>query len=680
MAANDAYVLDENTVLTVTAPTGVLANDTDIDGPSLLALLVGGPAHGALALNADGGLTYTPNANYSGADGFTYKANDGTLDSGVATVSLTINHVDRAPVAADDGYSLGENAVLTVAAAKGVLANDTDVDSSTLTAALVAGPAHGTLTLNANGGLSYTPNANYTGADAFTYKANDGTLDSGIATVNLTVNAVNHPPVLSGTLAGQATTDLASSHPFAAAVVTDPDVGARETITLTLLNESGQPTDANGALSGVGLTKTGLGTYALAAGAPSAVTAALEAVTFTPTPHQVAAGGTVATSLAVTLGDGTVFVTDATTSVVATASATGGGGAPTITVSAPAQASDNGARIKLFAGVAVGGFAADARDALTIVLRGGDGKATDANGILTGAGLTRTGMGTYALAATNPATLTRELEALTFAPSRMGATAVATTVLLTATENGAAAVLDTINVVAAGRRDCDGDRDHSAPQMVPQTVMGAPGGYTAAILGGGNQKAVLGGGFNTVVGGNGNDVVTGAPGGFTSVTLGDGNNIIQLGGTRDTVTLGDGNNRVTGTAGLSFISTGRGNDTIVAGGSGNVIDAGGGRNVIVTDGGNNIFVLPRAGQGMDTIGGFSTMNGDQLDVHAALAATRWNGAASLLGNYLKVTSSNGDATLSVVSHGRDGGTAIALLKGAGGIGLADLVAHGSLKL
>ena len=177
VAANDAYALDENTVLTVSAPTGVLANDSDVDGPSLLALLVSGPAHGALALNADGGFTYTPNANYSGADGFTYKANDGTLDSGIATVSLTVNHVDRAPVAVSDGYVTNENTTLTVAAANGVLANDTDVDSPTLTAALVAGPAHGTLALNANGGLSYTPNANYSGADAFTYKANDGTLD-----------------------------------------------------------------------------------------------------------------------------------------------------------------------------------------------------------------------------------------------------------------------------------------------------------------------------------------------------------------------------------------------------------------------------------------------------------------------------------------------------------------------
>ena len=61
--------------------------------------------------------------------------------------------------------------------------NDTDIDSATLTAVVVTGPAHGTLTLNANGSFTYTPAANYNGPDSFTYKANDGTADSNVATV-----------------------------------------------------------------------------------------------------------------------------------------------------------------------------------------------------------------------------------------------------------------------------------------------------------------------------------------------------------------------------------------------------------------------------------------------------------------------------------------------------------------
>src|SRR5262249_18613196 len=85
---NDAYSLNQDTVLTIAAP-GVLANDTDVDGDPLTAILVSGPVHGTLTLNADGSFTYTPNAGYVGSDSFTYKANDGTADGNVATVSLT---------------------------------------------------------------------------------------------------------------------------------------------------------------------------------------------------------------------------------------------------------------------------------------------------------------------------------------------------------------------------------------------------------------------------------------------------------------------------------------------------------------------------------------------------------------------------------------------------------------
>src|SRR5438093_13555294 len=90
VAVNDSFTTDEDTALTVTAP-GVLANDTDVDGNSLTAVVVTGPSHGALTLAADGSFTYTPAGNFNGADSFTYKANDGLLDSNVATVALTIN-------------------------------------------------------------------------------------------------------------------------------------------------------------------------------------------------------------------------------------------------------------------------------------------------------------------------------------------------------------------------------------------------------------------------------------------------------------------------------------------------------------------------------------------------------------------------------------------------------------
>jgi VCBS repeat-containing protein len=191
VANDDAYTTAEDTPLTISAP-GVLGNDTA--GNPLTAVLVSGPSHGTLTLNSSGSFTYTPSANYNGPDSFTYKANDGQADSNVATVSLTVTAVNDAPVAVANSYTTNEDTALTVSA-PGVLGDDSDIDSGTLTAVLVAGPSHGTLTFNANGSFTYTPAANYNGSDSFTYKANDGSLDSNTVTVSLTVTAVNDAPV-----------------------------------------------------------------------------------------------------------------------------------------------------------------------------------------------------------------------------------------------------------------------------------------------------------------------------------------------------------------------------------------------------------------------------------------------------------------------------------------------------
>jgi len=169
---------------------------TDVEGSALTYTIVTAPAHGMLSGTAPA-LTYTPAANYYGADGFTFKVNDGSVDSNMAAVSITINAVNDAPVAANDSYATNEGAVLAIAA-PGILANDTDANSGdTRIAVLVAAgvPAHGALILNANGSFTYTPNADFNGTDAFQYQAKDaaGSL-SNIATVTIAVNAVNDAP------------------------------------------------------------------------------------------------------------------------------------------------------------------------------------------------------------------------------------------------------------------------------------------------------------------------------------------------------------------------------------------------------------------------------------------------------------------------------------------------------
>jgi VCBS repeat-containing protein len=193
VAQDDTYTTDEDTPLVVAKP-GVLGNDYDVDGDSLTAVLVSGPAHGTLTLNSDGSFTYTPAENFCGEDSFTYKAYDGELYSNVATVRIVVTCVNDAPVAQDDTYTTDEDTPLLVPA-PGILGNDYDVDGDSLTAVLVSGPAHGTLTLNSDGSFTYTPAENFCGEDSFTYKAYDGELYSNVATVRITVTCVNDAPV-----------------------------------------------------------------------------------------------------------------------------------------------------------------------------------------------------------------------------------------------------------------------------------------------------------------------------------------------------------------------------------------------------------------------------------------------------------------------------------------------------
>jgi VCBS repeat-containing protein len=190
-AVGESSSTNEDVPLTIVG-AGVLTNDTDVENNPLTAILVSGPSHGTLTLNASGSFTYTPAANFNGTDSFTYKANDGTADSNIATVTLTVKAVNDAPVAKNDHYSTDKHATLTVAG-KGVLTNDFDVDSTALTAILVTGTSHGKLKLNADGSFTYTPDKNFNkGTDTFTYRVSDGSLTSNLATVTITVGEKEH--------------------------------------------------------------------------------------------------------------------------------------------------------------------------------------------------------------------------------------------------------------------------------------------------------------------------------------------------------------------------------------------------------------------------------------------------------------------------------------------------------
>ena len=180
----------------------VLGNDSDADGDTITVTAVTQGAHGSVAITGGGtGVSYTPAANFFGTDSFTYSISDGHGNFDTATVNITVNNVNDPPVANNDNYATNSNTTLNVAV-PGVLSNDTDIDSSTLTSVLVAGsgPSHGSLTLNSNGSFSYTPAADYTGSDSFSYRAFDSADYSNQATVTIAVNDTV-PPVINSSIA-----------------------------------------------------------------------------------------------------------------------------------------------------------------------------------------------------------------------------------------------------------------------------------------------------------------------------------------------------------------------------------------------------------------------------------------------------------------------------------------------
>ena len=121
-------------------------------------------------------------------DFFTFKVNDGTVDSTTATVSISVNAVNDVPVSNAQSVSTDEDAP------KVITLNGSDVDGEFSSYTIVTNPAHGTVS-GTGPNLTYTPSANYNGSDSFTFKVNDGTVDSATATVSITVNAVNDVPI-----------------------------------------------------------------------------------------------------------------------------------------------------------------------------------------------------------------------------------------------------------------------------------------------------------------------------------------------------------------------------------------------------------------------------------------------------------------------------------------------------
>ncbi len=182
---DDAPVaLDQSVFVFVDAARIVTLQATDLEPDALTYTVVDLPQHGTLT-GTGAERVYTPDSGYVGADSFTFSANDSMLDGNVATVSITVVDVNEAPVAVNDRVVTEPDMAVVF---DRVLANDTDREGGTLTLDSYTLPGSGQLSYDgATSTFTYTPNAEFTGIDAFTYTVSDGRGGTDDGTVVITV-------------------------------------------------------------------------------------------------------------------------------------------------------------------------------------------------------------------------------------------------------------------------------------------------------------------------------------------------------------------------------------------------------------------------------------------------------------------------------------------------------------
>lgn len=189
----DTYMGMQNTTLTIAAP-GVLANDTDLDGHSLTAILVTLPSHGAVTLSADGSFQYVPDNNFSGADSFVYNANDGELNSQPTTVTIIVGEPENLPptvtlVNPTNGAIYIEGMDISV------VAEAFDADGTIARVDFFAGPA----LLGSTGEMPYQILLTNAAAGEYVFQA-QATDNDGASAVSAPVNimVLEHAPYAAG--------------------------------------------------------------------------------------------------------------------------------------------------------------------------------------------------------------------------------------------------------------------------------------------------------------------------------------------------------------------------------------------------------------------------------------------------------------------------------------------------
>ncbi|SMP76920.1 tandem-95 repeat protein [Noviherbaspirillum suwonense] len=476
------YTLQQGGSLAVGAATGVLKNDTDPDGTALTAHLVSGPLHGVLGFNADGSFVYTPDANYYGTDSFRYRASDGSLDSTDATVTLTIMHVNHAPLAADDHATVTASGNVAFTAAQGMLANDSDRDAADLlsvtsiqygdqviplapgaTAILVT--EYGRLSVDSDGGFRYVANGaasmrlgqGAVSGDSFSYTVADGNGGTATASISIDIAGVNDAPAIGiRTSAAQAVSDQGSLQPFAGITIADVDSPAQQLVVRIALDD---PAKGRLVASQGGSYDAATGIYTFSGSAADA-TAAVSALVFVPASNRLAPGSTETTRFTITADDGLTVTSDGSVTVAATSV----NDAPAIAGTATGQAIDDTGSINPFADVTIADDDSPAQQ-LTVRVALDD----PARGSLSGAnGSYDATAGVYTLSGT-ATQVTGALRALVFTPTanRVAPGLAETTLLtLTASDGVTTTSAAAISVVATSVNDAPSISGVAAGQRI----------------------------------------------------------------------------------------------------------------------------------------------------------------------------------------------------------------------
>ena len=523
---------------------------------------------------------------------------------------ITFIGPDTAAVAHNDAFTATAGGKLTIAAA-GLLANDTDAENDPLTATLVTGPTHGTLTLNAKGAFVYAPDAGFTGTDSFQYRADDGILDGSVATVSLVVEP-NKAPVITSDGGGKTATKSVHENDLAVTKIMATDANSQDNLTYSII----LPRAGNGAGADGRLFVLDAATHLLSFKTAPDFEAPADAGddnTYEVTVRVADGnGGTDEQTIAVSVlnvlaenGDATANVFNGT---VANDAYNGRAGNDTIR--------GHGGRDKLSGGngndVLNGGTASDTLD-------GGAGRDSlyggANNDLLTG------GLGNDRISGGGGVDTARFV----------GPAAATVNLALTTAQNtgyGSDTLLKIENVASGA------GNDRLSGNAAANMLIAGHGNDT--LFGGGGDDTLFGGGGNDALnGGFGDDKLTGGAGvdtayflgaadahvslrltavqntgyghdilrGIENVSSDSGNDLLTGNSLANTLNAGAGSDTLHGGGGKDRLSGGSGNDTLDAGNGNDTVFGGNGRDKVFLGAGADVFVDNAQGgsRGIDTV-------------------------------------------------------------------------------